>query len=136
MTTLAHGARRLVQAIDAGHANLEPGVTRPQWMVLCALYDNPGLSQTGLVTTTGIDRSTITNIVDLTVQRGYVRRCRTKSDRRRYACHLTPEGKDLVRTSRAKVAKAHRAAVAGLSDDEYSTLCHLLDRIEMPQPQA
>jgi DNA-binding MarR family transcriptional regulator len=53
---------------------------------------NEGLSQTQLVDKTGIDRSTLADIVRRMLKKGLLSRRRTREDARAYAVRLTDEG--------------------------------------------
>ena len=53
---------------------------------------NEGLSQTDLVERTGVDRSTLADIVRRMLKKGLLQRRRTKDDARAYAVKLTEEG--------------------------------------------
>lgn len=67
-------------------------VTPRQFAVLMTVGRNEGLSQTGIVDATGIDRSTVAELVRRLVKRGLLARRRTKQDARAYAVKLTEEG--------------------------------------------
>jgi DNA-binding MarR family transcriptional regulator len=60
---------------------------------------NEGVSQTGLVDRTGIDRSTLADIVRRMQKKGLLQRRRTKEDARAYAVKLTDEGKRVLRSA-------------------------------------
>jgi DNA-binding MarR family transcriptional regulator len=60
----------------------ENGLRPPQFAVLATVYQNPGLNQTHLVDRTGIDRSTIAEMIDRMVARGYIERKRDAADQR------------------------------------------------------
>lgn len=67
-------------------------VTPRQFAILDAIAENPGISQTGLVDRTGIDRSTLADIVRRMFDKGLVQRERTAADARAYAVKLTRKG--------------------------------------------
>ncbi len=68
-------------------------VTPRQYAVLVTVAGNEGLSQTQLVDRTGIDRSTLADIVRRMMKKGLLQRRRTKEDARAYAVRLTEEGR-------------------------------------------
>ncbi len=74
-------------------------LTPRQLAVLVTVAHNEGLSQTGLVDRTGIDRSTLADIVRRMQKKGLLQRRRTKEDARAYAVKLTDEGRKLLRTA-------------------------------------
>jgi DNA-binding MarR family transcriptional regulator len=70
----------------------EGDLTPRQYAVLVAVSQNEGLSQTQLVDKTGVDRSTLADIVRRMLKKGLLQRRRTKDDARAYAVKLTEEG--------------------------------------------
>jgi DNA-binding MarR family transcriptional regulator len=87
-------------AADIFHAEMKDGDLTPrQLAVLVTVANNEGLSQTGLVDRTGIDRSTLADIVRRMLKKGLLQRRRTKEDARAYAVKLTEEGRRILRSS-------------------------------------
>jgi MarR family transcriptional regulator, temperature-dependent positive regulator of motility len=85
---------------DIFHAEMKDGDLTPrQLAVLLTVANNEGLSQTGLVDRTGIDRSTLADIVRRMQRKGLLQRRRTKEDARAYAVKLTDEGRRVLRTA-------------------------------------
>jgi MarR family transcriptional regulator, temperature-dependent positive regulator of motility len=74
-------------------------LTPRQLAVLMTVAQNEGLSQTGLVDRTGIDRSTLADIVRRMQRKGLLQRRRTKEDARAYAVKLTDEGRRVLRVA-------------------------------------
>ncbi len=74
-------------------------LTPRQYAVLLTVAQNEGLSQTQLVELTGIDRSTLADVVRRMLKKGLLQRRRTRDDARAYAVKLTDEG--------TKVLKSH-----------------------------
>jgi MarR family transcriptional regulator, temperature-dependent positive regulator of motility len=74
-------------------------LTPRQYAILLTVSQNEGLSQTQLVDLTGIDRSTLADVVRRMLKKGLLQRRRTKDDARAYAVKVTEEG--------ARVLKAH-----------------------------
>ena len=67
-------------------------LTPRQYAVLVAVSLNEGVSQTLLVEKTGVDRSTLADIVRRMLKKGLLQRRRTKEDARAYSVKLTDEG--------------------------------------------
>jgi DNA-binding MarR family transcriptional regulator len=67
-------------------------LTPLQYAVLVTVAHNEGLSQTNLVERTGIDRSTLADIIRRMLKKGLIQRRRTKEDARAYAVKLSDEG--------------------------------------------
>jgi DNA-binding MarR family transcriptional regulator len=80
-------------AAEMGGSDLTPR----QYAVLTALAKRDTASQTDIVKETGIDRSTLADIVKRLVQRGALARRRSKMDARAYAVRLTPAGQSLLK---------------------------------------
>lgn len=82
------------------HAEMQDGDLTPrQYAVLLTVASNEGISQTGLVDKTGIDRSTLADIVRRMLKKGLLQRRRTKEDARAYAVKLTDDGKRMLRSA-------------------------------------
>jgi DNA-binding MarR family transcriptional regulator len=73
------------------------GLTPRQYAILNSIQDNPGVSQTGLVGMTGIDRSTLADIVRRMLDKGLVQRERTEQDARAYSVKLTRKGTNTLK---------------------------------------
>lgn len=72
------------------------GVTASQAQVLCALLKKNGVAQKDIVEMTGVDRTTVTEVVTLLVEKGFIKRRRNASDTRAYVITLTIEGRRLA----------------------------------------
>jgi DNA-binding MarR family transcriptional regulator len=73
-------------------------LTPRQYAVLLTVAQNEGLSQTQLVELTGIDRSTLADIVRRMLKKDLLQRRRTRADARAYAVKLTEEGSKALKT--------------------------------------
>lgn len=94
---LLHRASQAVEDLFASEVEVD-GLTPRQLAVLMTVAQNEGLSQTGIVDRTGIDRSTLADIVRRLQKRGLLQRRRTKEDARAYAVRLTEEGRRVLGT--------------------------------------
>jgi MarR family transcriptional regulator, temperature-dependent positive regulator of motility len=87
-------------AADIFQAEMETGELTPrQFAVLVTVAQHEGLSQTQLVERTGIDRSTLADIVRRMLKKSLLQRRRTKEDARAYAVKLTEEGWRVLRST-------------------------------------
>jgi DNA-binding MarR family transcriptional regulator len=84
-----------VFATEQGDANLTPR----QVSVLLTVASNEGLSQTEIVERTGIDRSTLADVVQRLQKKGLLHRRRTQKDARAYAVKLTDGGRRVLRVA-------------------------------------
>ena len=71
------------------------GLTQRQFTVLFAVDRNEGISQTALVKLTGIDRSTLADLVARLLAQGYLQRRRTKDDARTNSLRITAAGPEI-----------------------------------------
>jgi DNA-binding MarR family transcriptional regulator len=74
-------------------------LTPRQFAVLKSVAKSEDLSQTALVQDTGIDRSTLADIVRRLIKKGLLQRRRTSHDARMYAVRLTSAGRDLLKAA-------------------------------------
>jgi DNA-binding MarR family transcriptional regulator len=86
-------------------------LTKQQYLVLLALehQDGKGISQTALVETTGIDRSTLAEMVRRMLERGHISRERVKDDQRANAVAITQSGRKALRGARLAAGRAEKA---------------------------
>ena len=88
------------------------GPTPRQFAILVCVFQNPGLNQTDLVRLSGIDRSTLAEILGRLVDRGLIRRERTTADQRTNALHLTPDGEAMMRAAYPGMVRAQQRIFA------------------------
>jgi len=93
---------RTLEAIDIRPA---------QYSVLVVIGANPGLSQSDLADTLGIERARLVRLLDRLEKRGLTRRLPSPRDRRSHALQLTAAGQKLLRRAKA-LAAAHEARLA------------------------
>ena len=101
-------------AREAGSRDL----TKQQFTLLCALEHNDGASQTTLVEITGIDRSTLAEMVRRMLERGLLSRERTEEDQRANAIAISPSGRKALRAARNAADRAERALLDALPAPE------------------
>jgi DNA-binding MarR family transcriptional regulator len=75
------------------------GLTQRQYTVLAAVNEHDGVSQTDMVKMTGIDRSTLADLVARLLAQGYLQRRRSKEDGRTNSVRITAAGKKILRTA-------------------------------------
>jgi MarR family transcriptional regulator, temperature-dependent positive regulator of motility len=95
-----HLLHRALQCADDWFLHDVPmDVTPRQLVVLLAVDETEGASQNRLVDATGIDRSTLADIVRRLVKRQLLRRRRGRRDARSYSVKLTDEGRQVLRAA-------------------------------------
>jgi DNA-binding MarR family transcriptional regulator len=93
-------------------------LTPRQVQVLAALSANEGASQTQIVDVTGIDRSTLADIVRRLLKNGLIRRRRTKNDARAYAVNMTDNGRRALAASLPVLERVEKSLIAALPADK------------------
>jgi len=76
-----------------------------------------------------VGRSTITNTVNVLVNRGYCQRSHADGNRRTVIITLTDEGRSLIETVFPVFNRYEKAFVSALTEDEAETLARLLRKI-------
>ena len=89
-THLLHRVNQCVA--DVCLREIPGGLTARQYAVLLTLAGNDGLSHARLIECTGIDRSTMSDIVQRMVAKRLLHRRRTRKDARSYAITMTEDG--------------------------------------------
>lgn len=88
-------------------------ITLRQFAVLAAIAETPGLSQSDLVRATGIDRSTLADMMPRMEKRGWVSRTTSTLDARAVSVTLAPAGAQIL-TGATHHARAADAAILDL----------------------
>lgn len=117
------------------------GLTHRQFTVLLAVDANDGKSQTELVKLTGIDRSTLADLVARLLAQGYLQRKRTKDDGRTNAIRITAIGKKMLKMAQPGADEVDRQLLSLISSadrksfiDNLAVLAAEMDRIEEKEP--
>lgn len=71
-------------------------VTPRQLVVLTELANAESVTQTALVECTGIDRSTMTGVLERLMRKGLVQRRRSRDDARVYSIRITEKGREVL----------------------------------------
>jgi MarR family transcriptional regulator, temperature-dependent positive regulator of motility len=125
-----HLARRLQQAHTLlWGAMVSEETTSPQFAVLNALEEKPGMDQRTLSEHVRLDRSTIADLVARLAGRELVERVRDPEDGRRNVLRLTEDGRRLHRRLVARTARMNRVFLAPLDAGEQETLLRLIGRV-------
>lgn len=90
-------------------------LTARQYAVLFALAHSDGLSQSKLVDATGIDRSTMADIVRRMLKKGIIQRKRDKDDARAYEVKITDEGVSLFKAVAPIVRRIEEKLLSSLN---------------------
>jgi DNA-binding MarR family transcriptional regulator len=104
-------------------------LTPRQYAILYTVAQNEGLSQTNLVDRTGIDRSTLADIIRRMLKKGLLQRRRTKEDARAYAVRLTDEGWRMLKQAEPMAKRVDERILAVLSNQERERFLQDLSKI-------
>jgi MarR family transcriptional regulator, temperature-dependent positive regulator of motility len=104
-------------------------LTPRQFAVLVTVSQNEGLSQTHLVERTGIDRSTLADIVRRMLKKGLLQRRRTREDARAYAVKLTDEGSRVLKSAEPLARRVDERILSGLPAGQRDRLVQDLNAI-------
>jgi DNA-binding MarR family transcriptional regulator len=141
MTTDPRAGRLAVSALHLLHRagqqaedlfmreNAVATITPRQYAVLLAVSQNEDISQTGLVTATGIDRSTLADVARRLVEKGYLQRKRTRTDARMYAVRLTAKGRDALARTEPSAQRADDKILGTLTSKQRQEFFNILGDI-------
>ncbi len=112
-------------AIQVGQSDLTPR----QYVVLKAVAGSDEPSQTALVEKTGIDRSTLADIVRRLVSKGLLQRKRTRRDARMYAVRLTDKGTTALKAADPAARVTDERLLAALPAPQREVFLDALKRV-------
>lgn len=114
--SLGHLLHRAQQRADEVFAGLQgdDNATLRQFAVLAAVSEQAGLTQSDLVRITGIDRSTLTDMMERLERKGLIERKRTEKDKRAKAVRLTNKGRTRVAAAAPHALAADEALLGAL----------------------
>ena len=114
-TSPGHLLRRANQYANDLYTNEQDNaLTQRQFAVLFAIEKNEGMTQTDLVEQTGIDRSTLADMIVRLQKRELLARKRTEEDQRANSVRITPQGKRALRTALPAVLKSEARILEAL----------------------
>lgn len=100
----------------------------PQWFLLRQLdCQGPARPHT-LAERLGVSRSTMTELLDVLEQRGFVRRDPDPQDRRSLQVRLTPAGREVLERLEAEARERYIEALMALEPAEADALVRVLQR--------
>ena len=104
-------------------------LTQRQFAVLHATAQQEGLTQTDLVKATGIDRSTLAELVARMVKNGLLERQKLEGDARANAVKLSTEGRTLLEVATLGAMEADEAILSSLPKNKRASFLETLRRI-------
>lgn len=129
-TTLASLIHRLSQVVEAEVEKQLPGIeTVRQLAVLETVRQLESCSQRQIAQATGIDRSTLSDIVRRLLERGHLHRRRSLADARAYNVSLTHTGADLLREHAVIQRRVEQQILAKLKRPERVALVDAMQKL-------
>lgn len=125
---LLHRAGQCADELFAANVGLSD-LTPRQFAVLKAVTTVEEPSQTTLVEMTGIDRSTLADIVRRLVDKGLLQRKRTRRDARMYAVRLTDKGAEILKSAEPAAQATDDRLLSALPQRERQSFLDALSRI-------
>ena len=104
-------------------------ITIDQWLVLKTLQESPAVTQQELAITVFKDYASITRIIDLLVNKGYLNRTSHSTDRRRFELSITKSGMKIIAKLRPIINTNRSTALKGLSVQDIEQLQITLNKI-------
>jgi len=104
----------------------EDGPNPRQFAVLISVFQNPGMSQTALVEASGIDRSTLTEVLRRMIDRDMISRSRTPTDMRANALFLTEDGRKALEGAFEATERVQARILEPLAETDRATAIRIL----------
>ena len=136
--SISHLLHRAVQ-ISADLYTEQAGpeaITPRQFAVLTAVAEAEGATQSQLVRSTGVDRSTLAELLTRLTARGLVARLRSAGDARVNQVSLTESGRALLAATEPHAAAADLALLSRLPEDRRARFLKDLRRLVAPGAKA
>ena len=123
--------RRILRATELSARALtrEVGLNISQLLVLQILEEGGEATAGGIAARVNLKQATVTSLLDKLEQRGFVRRQRGESDRRKVWVELMPAGREALAQAPDRLQERFRARFEGLADWEQAYLVGALERV-------
>lgn len=106
-------------------------ITIDQWLVMKALLENPGIRQQQLAELVFKDNASITRIIELLVQNGYLDREVNLSDRRMTILTVTRKGHKMLQDMQPLITENRRKALEHIDETMILHARKMLDQIAL-----
>jgi|SRR6218665_877716 len=104
-------------------------ITIDQWLIIKAILENPGIMQQELAEIVFKDNASVTRIIELLVQSGYLVREINPNDRRKTILSVTEEGILIINKVQELVLENRKTALTGLEKNALETTNTVLKTI-------
>ena len=123
----------MANAVDAQLANCD--LTNAQWLPILKLHQGHASTVAELARACTMDAGAMTRLLDRLESKGLCKRIRSESDRRVVNIALTDTGRAVAQGIPSVLCTVLNNHLSGLSQEEFSTLKSLLQRM-LPNTQA
>ncbi|HEX7761636.1 MAG TPA: MarR family winged helix-turn-helix transcriptional regulator [Caulobacteraceae bacterium] len=134
-THLLHRALQIALDYHTEAAGTE-GLTQRQFAVLAAAGASEGLTQSDLVRATGIDRSTLADLVARMIRKGLLARERSSTDARANSVRLSEAGRVALAEGSGPAADADQRFLSLLSPKKRETFLKMLASLSEAAPET
>lgn len=128
-SSVFHLLRRVLQEHGASWQTRLPQLTKPQYAVLHAIGETPGIEQAALRHRAATDKATLASLLVRMEQRGLVERTVDEHDRRHRVLQLTEHGRQELSDSTPVADEIDAELLERLAPDEREQLHGLLRRL-------
>ena len=104
-------------------------ITPEQWVILDSLYNEDGQSQKDLANGSFKNAPTISRILDILEEKGFIQRKASSDDRRKFKIFLTVSGVEIVEKSQSIVKEMRERGWNALSEEDYDDFTRILNQI-------
>lgn len=102
------------------------GVHRGQGMLLCAVADRDGATQSEIADMLSVQGATVTNMLQKLEESGFVARRRDSEDNRLVRVYMTDEGRVKEQEILSQIEELHGTLFANLNADEIAVMRRLI----------
>ena len=124
-----HLLRQLFQQHTARWQHALPDLTKPQYAVMRAIAECPGIEQVNLMEAAVSTKAPLAEMLSRMEKRGLVRRENDPLDKRRRFVYLTPEGEALLKVSMPLGNRVDEEFLGRLNDEERAQFALLIKKM-------
>lgn len=124
-----HLLRQLFQQHTARWQHALPDLTKPQYAVMRAIAERPGIEQVNLMEAAVSSKATLAEMLSRMETRGLVRRENDPLDKRRRFVYLTAEGEALLKVSMPLGNLVDEEFLGRLNDEERAQFALLIKKM-------
>jgi MarR family transcriptional regulator for hemolysin len=104
-------------------------ITVDQWLTIKAILENPGITQQELAEKIFKDNASVTRIIEILVQSGYLHREINPADRRKTILDVTDEGQSIIHKVQHLVLENRQVALTDIADTDIKIANDVLQKI-------